>query len=261
MITKDWTYETMPIGYRNSLRQEIFKIKNQKVELKKEISYKQFANSDGVKRSTDSIMEETISSFGTGILSGRNTLVQLCRLTQQVNQREAQINKSVADGFIETGSSRGAKKSLQRELLKKSLDGKYITINDRNGNKRQYTVESYSDLVARTKLQEASAQAVIDTAFEIGEDLVQISSHNTKSAVCAVFEGKIYSVSGNNKHFPAMSEAPPFHPNCLHTMSIVFPAALKSNGTYDKYSEFSKGETDKHPTRTKFIPVNERELK
>lgn len=118
----------------------------------------------------------------------------------------------------------------------------------------------YAELVARTKIIEASSQSVIATAVETGSDLVQISSHNTKTPLCAEYEGKIFSISGKDPDFPMLDAEPPFHPNCMHTMTITFREALARDGTLEKYVDFSNDRTGEHPTREGFIPVAEREM-
>jgi hypothetical protein len=191
-------------------------------------------------------------------LTGEKLILRLARITQQVNIAEDQIAKSIEAGFIESGSIQGSLKRLQKDLMTKALDGKYITVIDKNGDPISYKIKSYSELVARTKLQETSTDAVLNTAAATGSDLVQVSSHNTKSEICIPFEGKIFSISGNNKDFPKLYEASPFHPNCQHTMTVVFEEGLEADGTYDKYSDFSKGITEQHPTRKSWIPPSER---
>lgn len=104
---------------------------------------------------------------------------------------------------------------------------------------------------------EANNTAVINTALDVGADLVQVSSHNTDTPLCQEFEGKIYSISGKDPDFPALEEIPPFHPNCLHSLTVVFREVLERRGI-DDYIAFSNGQTETHPTRESHIPVSER---
>jgi hypothetical protein len=270
--SKDWTNETVPLGYRKSARQYIYKIKKKKmvkvqsvevdniIVIPNDFNYYNFINKDMSRQSMQSLVEDTLSSFFTGFLSGEKTIIRLARTTQQSNLSESQIEQAIKEGNIETGSVQGSVKRLKNELLEKAIDGKYITITDKNGKQRNYRVDTYAEMVARTKLNEASSQAALNAASVAGTDLVQISSHNTNCEICAPFEGKIYSISGNNKDFPKLDEAPPYHPNCLHILTPVFEEGLEADGTYDKYSDFSKGITSQHPTRKSWIPLSEREL-
>lgn len=260
MISKEWTEETIPLSYRKSAQYEISKVKNKTVKLNQDVQTRKMQNSNKAKQSVGAMAQETTATFTAGYESGKKTMTRLARMTQQVNVREAEINRAIQEGFVDTGSIRGPIINTRDALLKQALDGKYITVIDKNGNTIQYKVNTYAEMVARTKLQETNTQAVIDTAFSIGNDLLQVSSHNTKTAICAVHEGKIYSITGESKDFPQLYETTPFHPNCIHVMTNVFQEALEQQGILEEYSEFSKGETLQHPTRKKFIPLNEREL-
>ena len=266
--TNTWTIITIPKGYNLSARTSIFKIKSKKIRAIQEpvtilpfqqsLNYTSFINSNVSRQTIQALIQETITSYTTGYLTGEKLILRLARITQQVNVAEDIIARQIEDGFIESGSIQGSLKRLQSELMRKAIDGKYITVIDKNGKPISYQVKSYAELVARTKLQETSTDAVLNTADAAGSDLVQVSSHNTKSEICIPFEGKIFSISGNNKDFPKLNEASPYHPNCQHTMSVVFEEGLEADGTYDKYSDFSKGKTETHPTRKSWIPPSER---
>jgi len=258
IIAANWTNETIPIAYREQIRVQIAKIKAKNITIKNKIDYRTFVNKDIVKQSLASLILETNSTYATGFLSGQKTMLRLASLTQQLNIEEKEIANAIAKGYLEKGSVQGSTKELQRQLLKKSLDGKYITIINKNGNPMQFKISSYSEMVARTKLMESSSQAVVNTTIGIGGDLVQVSSHNTTTPICQEFEGKIYSLTGNDRDFPTASMLPPFHPNCLHSITTVFREALEIQKTLDDYIEYSQGETEIHPTRKSHIPVSQR---
>lgn len=76
---------------------------------------------------------------------------------------------------------------------------------------------------------------------------------------CIPFEGKIYSVSGSSQLFPPLEDQPPYHPNCLHSLSVVFIETLYRRGI-DPYIQFSQGNLDVHPTAKGWIPIAERSL-
>ena len=259
-ITRDWINKNVPDIYAEQLKDELVRIKNMRLPAPKRINYKDFAATHTFTQSSASLLSETLSTFAIGFNSGEKTLLRLASLTQQVNLSEKAVEKAITEGFIEKGSIYGSKKRLQKELLKKSLDGKYITVVNKNGKETQWQIKTYSELVAKTKLHEASTQGVIDSAMAVGGDLVQVSSHNTNTAYDAQFEGKIFSLSGSSKQFPVATDLPPFHPNCWHTISIVFRESLAQQGTLADYISFSNGESEIHPTRKSFIPLSKREF-
>ncbi len=259
-IAGSWVASKLPKRFNSALSRTIRDIKARTIKPPNVVDYKAFVNSLKTRQSLASMLSETMSSLNSGFLSGETTLLRLSRATQQVLLSEAKINKAVERGFIESGSAGGSKRKLMDALMAKAADGKYVTIVDKNGNTRQYTVDAYAELVARSKLVEASSQAVITTAAAVGADLVQVSTHNTKCEQCSEFEGKIYSVSGSDSDFPQLEEEPPYHPNCEHSLTIVYKEALARDGTLDKCIGFSNGDIAEHPTRAGFIPVAEREL-
>lgn len=262
-VSAIWSNTRIPIEYRDAVRKQFFKLKNRNIavrpDLLKSVKFKDFVNTDASRQSLHAIINETTSSFITGYNSGEKTLVRLASLTQQINISEKQINKSIEEGFIEKGTVTASSKKLQSELMKQALDGKYITVIDKNGNPIQYKIKTYSDLVAQTKLRDAQTQAVVNTTVGLGQDLVQISSHNTLTAYDATFEGKIFSLSGNDPDFPVATDLPPFHPRCKHSISTVIKEGLEADGTLQDYIDFSNDTTDTHPTRKSHTPVSQRE--
>jgi hypothetical protein len=260
-ITRDFILGEFPDYYKKQIQNQLTKIKNKNIELPKTTTAKDFVSTHGSKQSLKSLMNETINSYRSGLNNGENTLRKLAMLTQQVNIEERKIEKAIADGYIESGTYKGSKKKLQNELLKKSLDGKYITIVDKNGKTKNWKADTYAEMVTRTKLMEASAQSALDTANAVGSDLVQVSAHNSLHAECAEIEGKIYSISGSDSDFPVLDFSLPLHPNCMHSFSVVFKEFLDRQGTLNDYIDFSNGETEQHPTRTAWVPISERELR
>lgn len=260
IIARDWVNGSIPALYSEQVKAELVRIKNKKLPAPKRVNYSDFSSTHTFNQSSASLLGDTLSTFAIGFSSGEKTLLRLASLTQQINLSEKAVEKAIANGFLERGSIYGAKKKLQKELLKKSLDGKYITIIDKNGKEIRWQIKTYAELVAKTKLHEASTQGVIDSTLAVGGDLIQVSSHNTNTPYDAQFEGKIFSLSGNDKRFPPAYDLPPFHPGCWHTISTVFAEALAQQGTLDKYIDFSNGRIEEHPTRRSFIPISQREF-
>jgi len=257
-IAGTWTDESIPEFYRQAIKDELTKIKSQNIAVEKEIDYRTLVSSPQSQTDLNKLMKEVLNTFSSGFKKGENTLIRLSRLTQQINIKEEKVIKELAEGFETKATRKGASKRLQEELMKKAIDGKFVIIIDKNGNPRQWRIDAYAEMVARTKLQEASSQAMINTAVALDQDLVQVSSHNTLTPMCQEYEGKIYSLSGKDEDFPELPETPPFHPNCMHTLSIVIKEALENDGTLDKFSDFSKGKTEEYPVGHNFIPVSER---
>lgn len=89
-------------------------------------------------------------------------------------------------------------------------------------------LESYAALVARTTTREATNTATLDITTQYGHDLVRFSEHYPTCEVCAPVQGRVFSISGKDPRFPALSEVPGFdqdfktiHPNCRHVLVPV----------------------------------------
>jgi hypothetical protein len=272
-ISASWADFNIPIVYRDQIRRQFTKLKARQFSTKNDINYQSFVSSHGATQSLSALLGEINNTWMTGFLSGQRTLIRLVRLTQQYRVKEKQIEKAIAKGFLEggpgvrtgqpvgAGSLYGINRSLITTLTDKALNGQYITIINKNGDPMSFNLKNYADLVARTKMTEASTQAVMNTTTALGEDLVQVSAHNTVCEICAQYEGKIYSLSGTDPDFPPVEDLPPYHTRCEHTISTVIKEGLIADGTLDNYIDFSNGDTEIHPTRDSFIPVSQREFK
>lgn len=97
---------------------------------------------------------------------------------------------------------------------------------------RRWSLHTYCSMVSRTTSRQAEVLAVLTADPE--QDLYRISSHGTTCAICAPFEGRVYSKSGTNPDYPPLAAAfgkqdpagPDtlantwlnLHPNCLHAI-------------------------------------------
>lgn len=257
IVFAEWSNENMPYFYDKNLRKQIKRIKDMTYKPPEMVSYVKFKDNNINVQTKASIVQGAISDFVIGLDSGQKKMNRLLRASQQVNITEEALNKSVVEGFNEKKSIYGAKKKVQQALLKDALDKKYITVVDKNGQPINYKMTSYSELVARTKLTEMQSSGTVNLSLSVGNDLIQVSSHNTLTPYDAQFEGKIFSISGEDKRFPPVTDLPPFHPNCIHTITVYFAEAQPPK-TLKKASEFSLGKTEIHPTRTSHIPISER---
>ena len=100
-------------------------------------------------------------------------------------------------------------------------------------------LEAYAELVARSTTREATNRGAINQGTELGYDLIQMSSHASPCPICAKFEGRIYSVSGKSKDYPALygtafkSGYANIHPHCRHVFTVYVPS-LADNAEKDK---------------------------
>lgn len=87
----------------------------------------------------------------------------------------------------------------------------------------QVSLDSYANMVARSTTREAGNQARENQLIDNGYDLVEMSNHYPTCEVCAALQGRVYSISGKDPRFPALSVAfssgyHNVHPNCRHVI-------------------------------------------
>lgn len=115
---------------------------------------------------------------------------------------------------VEREESKGTlKRDVKDHLAGLVEDGNLIEING-----KAWIMDKYADLVARTSLREAATSATLDLCDQYDNDLVEVSDHATDCDECEEFEGKIYSISGKSATYPPLSDEPPYHPNCKHSL-------------------------------------------
>ena len=94
---------------------------------------------------------------------------------------------------------------------------------------RNWSLHTYCAMVSRTTSRQAEVLAVLTADPE--QDLYQISRHGTTCGLCAPYEGRVYSKSGNNPDFPPLADAfgkvDPAGPNTLaNTYLNIHPQCL-----------------------------------
>lgn len=180
------------------------------------------------------------------------------RLTALATVEQAVLGRLESDVFRRVGleqtalmeaAGRGAMKQLPEfvEALRRQGLTAFI---DKAG--RRWSLHGYAGMVLRTTSRQAEILSVLTADPE--QDLFQISSHGTTCPLCAPYEGRVYSKSGQDPVFPPLSAAfgkvdpagPDslanswlnIHPNCLHVLLPWTPAG-RSPEEIQKIKDFS----------------------
>ena len=135
---------------------------------------------------------------------------------------------------------------------------------------RHWSLHTYCAMVSRTTSRQAEVLAVLTADPE--QDLYRISSHGTTCAICAPFEGRVYSKSGTNPDYPPLAAAfgkqdpngPDtlantwlnLHPNCWHSL-LPYTTVGRSEEEIQKIKDFS------NPKKNPFTrdPRTEKQIK
>lgn len=167
----------------------------------------------------------------------------------------------------QAASGRGVNKAVP-DFVRQLIQEGVTAFVDKAG--RSWSLHTYCTMVSRTTRRQAEVLAVLTTDPE--QDLYKISSHGTTCAICAPYEGRVYSRSGTDSDFPPLVEAfgkvdadgPDslanswlnIHPNCLHVLLPWTPAG-RSEEEIQKIKDFS------NPKKNPFTkdPRTEKQIK
>ena len=134
---------------------------------------------------------------------------------------------------------------------------------------RNWSLHTYCAMVSRTTSRQAEVLAVLTA--DPAQDLYQISRHGTTCGICAPYEGRVYSKSGNDPDYPPLAAAfgkqdpngPDtlantwlnIHPSCLHVL-VPFSTIGRSEKEIQDikdFSSFSKNPVTRDPRTKKQI--------
>jgi hypothetical protein len=129
---------------------------------------------------------------------------------------------------------------------------------------KHWSTEAYAQTIVRTQSTQAAYQAQSARLDELDQDLIEVSSHIGARPGCAPYQGKVYSRSGKDPHYPALSTtsigdaAGLFGVNCGHNQYPYFPGTKK---TYSPYNEKENKESYQTSQRQRLLERNIRKAK
>jgi len=152
-------------------------------------------------------------------------------LASDLNEATALVGRRVQDVFREialqttarmkaTGTlARQGARDMRDELVSRGLTG-FV-----DGAGRRWRLDDYADMTIRTTVIEAGNLGRVNQLADTGHDLVRMTEHQPTCPICAVYQGRVYSVSGNDPRYPALYETAfsrgynIVHPRCQHSVS------------------------------------------
>jgi hypothetical protein len=145
----------------------------------------------------------------------------------------AWASKVIQSRAVEAAREGWSRKQLSdviKDILQRKIGlGQLVTVKGRN-----YTLDYYAEMVARTRIRECQTQATINTCSEYAEDLVQFSQHDSPCAECKKYEGRVFSLSGKSTKYPKLEKKPPIHPNCEHDITPTSEIAIRVSRKYGR---------------------------
>lgn len=129
--------------------------------------------------------------------------------------------ETVAEGL----SSGQTTLQIKKNLISKIQNEGFCTIQYGSGDSiRQVPIDVYAATVARSTTREATNSATLNQLTDNDYDLVKISEHSPTCGICSMYQGRVFSISGNDKRFPKLDIAFNsgyfnIHANCRHVVT------------------------------------------
>lgn len=150
-----------------------------------------------------------------------NTPLSVKSIVRDTVQKVAQYNSLKNTNYTEQADK------LLKELSKKGLSEMvskegFVGVVDKAG--RKWDLRTYSNMVIKTKVNQAFTEGIRYEAQQSGLDLAIISDHGAKD-LCSKWEGVVISMNGLTEGYPTYQEARAtneiWHPNCEHTVHPI----------------------------------------
>lgn len=135
-------------------------------------------------------------------------------MAQDVKDRVEEVVKRANERSLIQGVSRQqATRDAIAELSQHQITGMIA----RNG--AHIPAEKYMAGVIQYHQRKAHVEGSINRFKENGVDLVYVNRVGITCPICAVYQGRVYSISGNDSRFPRLERRPPYHSHCVHSTS------------------------------------------
>jgi hypothetical protein len=98
---------------------------------------------------------------------------------------------------------------------------------------RGWEIESYAEMATRTAVGRAQVVGSLERFEANDHDLVIVSDAPQECSVCRQWEGKVLSISGNDRRYPTVSDATAgglFHANCRHRVGLYVEGVTRRFG-------------------------------
>jgi hypothetical protein len=174
-------------------------------------------------------------TYGDILLATNNTSVAIQGVVRDAVRDIAQYHSLQNTNYAQ--QARELKKGLTKKgLSEKVVKNGFVGIVDRAG--RKWDVGTYSEMVIKTKTNQAFMEGIEHEMEEMGFDLAIISDHGASDA-CANWEGIVISMTGATEGYPTLDDVRAtneiFHPNCEHTVHPIRSLDMLPDSEIDKH--------------------------
>lgn len=189
--------------------------------------------------------------------SVESSYISLSANVQHATEHAKDIISS-AINEAESKFSYGATVGNVKDIIQNTLadENGSMTVIYNNGAKMP--LSSYAEMLARTSRIESSNTGSFDRCKQLGIDLVRCTTVPGCCAYCYKYEGKVYSLSGNDSRFPSLYDTALakgyniMHPNCRHEF-LPFVEEMQSPEQLQKLIQESNTFKDFNPKDEKLF--------
>lgn len=135
-------------------------------------------------------------------------------MSQDAKRRVEEAVQTATERILTEGvSRRQATKHAVVRLAQQEITG----IVAKNG--ARIPADKYMNGVVQYNLRKAHVTGAENTIVQNGLDLVYVNFVGITCEYCAKYQGRVYSISGNDPRFPKLEVRPPYHAHCVHSLS------------------------------------------
>lgn len=186
----------------------------------------------GITNTTDKLKEygETRLSVSFSKIH-KPALTELVKnLNDTLTEANYFVGRKIKDEIREAGlkaamlklSSGKTTEEMQRILKQNFLVNGLSGFRDSAG--RTWNLDAYAAMTIRSTTREATNAGTLNQLTGLNKDLVQVSEHGSACAICQTYEGRVFSISGDDERFPPLDamfagDYLNIHPNCAHVLT------------------------------------------
>lgn len=135
-------------------------------------------------------------------------------MSQDAKRRLEEVVRAATERMLTEGvSRREATKEAVAQMTEQGITG----IVAKNG--ARIPADKYMNGVVQYNLRKAHVTGAENTIIQNELDLVYVNYVGITCEYCAKYQGRVYSISGNDSRFPKLEIRPPYHAHCVHSLS------------------------------------------
>lgn len=207
-----------------------------------------YGNASTLTSTQYSVIDTLVAQLMGEIIEAETTVMSTLR-NALIGRPEDDVFRQVGLRTVIRAKAAGRAANINQFVVDMMREGVTAFV-DKAG--RNWSLYTYGNMACRTTSRQAEIMAVLTADPE--QDLYMISKHGTTCPLCAPYEGRVYSKSGNDPDFPPLASAfgkidpngPDeltntylnIHPNCLHVL-LPWTSAGRTPEEIKKIKNFS----------------------